>query len=173
MENGNFMLWLAWFAFGTGLVYVLWKRYLPAVLQPLPERADAPGAEALESGAPAAPPAPAAWLYCEEGTVLDRKAEWFALRPGGQTVIGRRPRAATSETLFIFLNAEDIREDHVRVTFDPAEQRYRVEALPQALVLHNNEKLEPGERVRLSDGDTLDLGRISRFRFTLTGPEED
>lgn len=173
MENGNFMLWLAWFTFGTGLVYVLWKRYLPAVLQALPERAEDSGLEAPGSGAVPLPVAPPAWLYCEEGTVLDRKAEWFALRPGGETVLGRRPRAATSETLFIFLNAEDIREDHARVTFDPAEQRYTVEALPQALVLHNNERLEAGERTRLSDGDTLDLGRISRFRFTLTGPEED
>ena len=34
---------------------------------------------------------------------MDRRAEWFPLRPGGRTVIGRRPRAATEDTLYIFL----------------------------------------------------------------------
>lgn len=165
MENANFMLWLAWAAFGTTLVLVVWKRYLPAVLQSLP----APKEEAPEMASPVSPPA---WLYCEEGTPLDRRAEWFPLRSGGRTVIGRRPRAATTETLFVFLNAEDIREDHAVVSFDPVSGRYGVEAAPQAVVLHNNEPLNSGGRVPLSDGDTLDLGRITRFRFTLTGPED-
>lgn len=158
------MLWLAWAAFGTTLVLVFWKRYLPAVLQSLP----APKEEAPEIAAPRPP----AWLYCEEGTPLDRRAEWFALRPGGRTVIGRRPRAATAETLYVFLNAEDIREDHAIVAFDAGRGRYTVEAVPQAAVLHNNDPLDPGTSAPLSDGDTLDLGRITRFRFTLTGPEE-
>jgi len=38
-------------------------------------------------------------------------------------------------------------------------------------VLHNNEPLAPGETAELVDGDTLEFGQVSRFRFTLTGPE--
>ena len=159
MEGGNFLLWLAWACFGSFLVWLVWKRYVPVVLRTPPPPKEAP----------AAPPA---WLFCEEGTTLDRRVQWFALRPGGRTVVGGRPRAATDETLFVYLTADDIREDHAVVSFNPASGRYEVEPAADAPVLHNNEPLEPGQKAELADGDTLDLGRLSRFRFTLTGPEE-
>jgi hypothetical protein len=160
MDNPNFMLWLAWACFGTFLGWLLWKRYLPAVLQ-----APAPRKEI-------APP-PRAWLFCEDGTALDKRVQWFDLRPGGSTVIGRKPRTPTEETHYVYLTADDIQDDHVRLHFDLESRRYQAEPVGAALVLHNNELLAPGEPARLTDGDTLDLGRISRFRFTLAGPEEE
>lgn len=160
--QGNFLLWLAWAAFGTFLVVLLWRKYLPLVLQ----------APALPEEVPAPPQAPQAWLFCEDGTALDRRVQWFALRRGGQTVIGSRPRSATAETEFVYLTAEDIEEDHAVARFDPRTGRYTVEAAGVAQVLHNNDPLSAGVVAELADGDTLDLGRISRFRFTLTGPEE-
>ena len=81
--QGNFLLWLAWALFGSFLVWLLWRRYLPLVLAapPIPKER---------------PEAPAAWLFCEDGTPLDRRVRWFALRKGGRTVIGARPRSATA-----------------------------------------------------------------------------
>ncbi|HTE17502.1 MAG TPA: FHA domain-containing protein [Armatimonadota bacterium] len=158
MDTSNFPLWLAWALFGSFMGWLLWNRYLPAVLQ----------APALPKEAPKAAPA---WLFCEEGTTLDKRVRWFALRPGGRTVVGARPRSATTDTTFVYLTAEDIQEDHVQLVFNPASARYEVEPLGTGAVLHNNEPLSPGTRADLADGDTLDLGRISRFRFTLTGPE--
>jgi len=158
MENSNFFLWLAWALFGSFLVWLIWKRYLPAVLE-----APAPPKEL--------PVAQPAWLFCEDGTALDRRVQWFGLRPGGRTVVGARPRAATGDTSFVYLTADDIREDHAAVLFNPATGRYEVETLSDGTVLHNNDPLPLGEKAELADGDTLDLGRISRFRFTLTGPE--
>jgi hypothetical protein len=86
-------------------------------------------------------------------------------------VIGARPRAATDDAVFLYLTADDIREDHALISFNPETGRYHAEPTTDALVLHNNEPVPAGERPELTDGDTLDLGRISRFRFTLTGPE--
>src|SRR5438552_2061246 len=101
------LLWLAWTAFGGAFLWLLWFRYLPAVRQaPPPPREPEPAVPA--------------WLYCEDGAALDRRVRWFELRPGGRTVVGARPRAATPEASFIYLTAEDIRENHVRVEFDPA-----------------------------------------------------
>ena len=158
MEAQNPLLWLAWALFGSFLAALLWKKYLPAVLQapPLPKEA---------------PKAPPAWLFCEDGTTLDKRVQWFGVRPGGRTVVGARPRAAVDNTTFVYLTADDIQEDHALVAFNPASGRYEVEALGTGPVLHNNEPLPAGEKTELTDGDTLDLGRISRFRFTLTGPE--
>ena len=160
MEASNPLLWLAWALFGTFLVGVLWKKYLPAILQapPLPKEA---------------PKAPPAWLFCEDGTALDKRVQWFGLRPGGRTVVGARPRAAVDNTTFVYLTADDIQEDHALLAFNPASGRYEIEAVGTGAVLHNNEPLPPGEKTELADGDTLDLGRISRFRFTLTGPEAE
>lgn len=158
MEYSNPLLWLAWFAFGTFLVWLVWTRYRPAVLQ----------APALPKETPKAVPA---WLFCEDGTALDRRVQWFPLRPGGRTVIGARPRAATEDTSYLYLTADDIREDHAVITYQPEAARYLVETASDGIVLHNNDPVTPGERPELADGDTLDLGRISRFRFTLTGPE--
>lgn len=160
MENANLTLWLAWALFGSFLVWLVGKRYLPEVLK-------APPIELVSETAPA----PSAWLFCEEGTALDRRVQWFAIRPGGRTVVGARPRAATDDTHFVYLTADDIQEDHAIVTFEARTGRYRVEAVGTALVLHNNDPLDPGAPADLADGDTLDLGRTSRFRFTLTGPE--
>ncbi len=157
-DTANPMLWLAWFLFAAVLGGLLWKRYLPAVLQAPPIPREAPRA------------APA-WLFCEEGTSLDRRVQWFGLRTGGQTIVGSRPRAARDDTSFVYLTAEDIHEDHARIAYRAESARYQVEALGSAPVLHNNDPLPPGETAELADGDTLDLGRISRFRFTLTGPE--
>lgn len=162
--QGNFQLWLAWAAFGTFLVLLLWKRYLPLIRQPSALPAHLEPAEAR-------PAAPEAWLYCEEGTPLDQRVRWFAVRPGGRTVVGARPRSNTPETEYVYLTAEDIAEDHVLIRFDAAAGRYVVETLDSGLVLHNNEPLGAGAAADLADGDTLDLGRISRFRFTYTGPE--
>jgi hypothetical protein len=158
MENSNPLLWLAWACFGSFLVWLMWTRYRPAALQAPPPVKELPRAVP-------------AWLFCEEGTALDRRVQWFPLRPGGRTVIGARPRAATDEAAYLYLTAEDIREDHAAVTFDGG-GRYRVESLGDGLVLHNNDPIAPGAPAELADGDTLDLGRISRFRFTLSGPEE-
>jgi hypothetical protein len=164
MDAPNPILWLAWACFGTYLVWVVWTRIRPAVLE-----ADAlPAPVEEEAELPAVP----AWLFCEDGTTLDERVRWFALRPGGTTIIGSRPRAATEDTLFVYLTADDIQEDHARITAEPQTGRYQVEALGRGAVHHNNEPLEPGTPGPLADGDTLDLGRITRFRFTLTGPEE-
>jgi hypothetical protein len=158
MEYGNPLLWLAWFCFGGYFCWLVWTRYRPAVLQAPPPPREQPRAEP-------------AWLFCEEGTALDRRVRWFPLRPGGKTVVGARPRSATEEAQFIYLTAEDIREDHAVIDFDPETGRYHVQPVSDGLLLHNNEAVSPGERPELADGDTLDLGSISRFRFTLTGPE--
>ena len=158
MEGGGFLLWLAWAGFGTLFGWVLWQKYAPLVIETPPIPKEPARAEP-------------AWLFCEDGTALDRRVKWFGLNPGGRTVIGSRPRAATEDTAYIYLTADDIQEDHAVVRFDPATGRYEVQCPDGGLVLHNNERLEAGERAGLADGDTLDLGRISRFRFTLTGPE--
>ncbi len=158
MDAGNPLIWLVWTGFGGYLLWLAWTRYRPAVLQapPLPREA---------------PRAIPAWLFCEDGPALDRRVQWFPLRPGGRTVAGRRPRADTEETHFLYLTADDLAEDHVLIACSPQSGRYTVEALSGA-VHHNNEPLAPGQPAELADGDTLDLGSLSRFRFTLTGPEE-
>jgi hypothetical protein len=158
MEYSNPLLWLAWAAFGSFLVWLVWTRYRPAVLQ----------APALPKETPRAAPA---WLFCEDGTALDKRVQWFPLRPGGRTVVGARPRAATEDTSYLYVTADDIREDHAVISYHAEKGRYLVEAVSEGIVLHNNEAVPAGERPELTDGDTLDLGRISRFRFTLTGPE--
>jgi hypothetical protein len=161
--QGNFQLWLAWAAFGTLLALLLWRRYLPLVRQASVLRASVTEPEPVS--------APRAWLYCEEGAPLDRRVQWFGVRMGGRTVVGARPRSNTSDTDYIYLTAEDIVEDHALIRYEPAERRYHVSALDSGLVLHNNEALPAGADAELADGDTLDLGRFSRFRFTYTGPE--
>jgi hypothetical protein len=159
LETANPLLWLAWAVFGTFLGGLLWKRYRPEVLR----------GPALPRETPRAAPA---WLFCEDGAPLDRRVRWFELRPGGRTIAGRRPRASTEETHYLYLTADDIQEEHALIAGNPESGRYEAEALGAGIVLHNNEPLPPGERAELADGDTLDLGRVSRFRFTLTGPEE-
>ncbi|MFN3651373.1 MAG: FHA domain-containing protein [Armatimonadota bacterium] len=161
---GNFLLWVAWAAFGAYIVWLLWKRYLPAVLQAPPEL---PAVEAKTAGPAAAP----AWLFCEDGSALDRKVQWFPLRPGGRTVVGSLPRSATADTSYLYLTADDIAQDHLLLRYNAELGRYEAEPLGEGTVLHNNEPLERGRRAELTDGDTLDLGQLSRFRYTLRGPE--
>jgi hypothetical protein len=163
MQYPNPTLWLAWALFGTFFVLLLWKKYLPAVRQ-MPDPVALPATEAAKK-------APPCWLFCEDGTSWDRRVQWFALRPGGRSVVGARPRKDTPESSFLYLTAEDVREDHAVISYDAQGSRYRVEACGGARVLHNNEPLEAGHAEDLADGDTLDLGHLSRFRFTLTGPE--
>jgi hypothetical protein len=161
MESPNFALWVTTAAFGSFLGWVLWKKYLPLVRTPL-EHHPQPQAAAI----------PPAWLFCEEGSRIDRRVQWFPLRAGGRTVIGGQPRAETPDTLFVYLAADDIEHDHAVIAFDPEPGRYLVSAAGRAVVLHNNEVLPPGEQARLSDGDTLDFGQLSRFRFLLSGPND-
>lgn len=163
MQSGNFWMWLAWAVFGSGLVLLLWRVYLPRVLA-APDLVEAPS--------PADPSVRPAWLYCEEGTALDRRAQWFPLRPVGRNIIGRLPRASTPEFAYLYLTADDLLEDHVQVRYNPEVRRFEVETLGAGAVLHNNERVPPGQAAALAEGDTLDLGRISRFRFTLVGPED-
>src|SRR6266542_2005846 len=117
----NPSLWLAWFCFGTFLVWLLGRRYYPLLRETaaLPEETKRPGSM----------PAKPAWLFCEEGAALDRRVQWFGLRPGGRTVVGARPRAATDAATFIYLTADDIREDHAAIDFNPSSGRYEVETL--------------------------------------------
>jgi hypothetical protein len=163
----NPLQWLAWAGFGSFLVWLIWTRYRPEVLRSDAAPVESAAPQSVAKGAAA----PAAWLYCEDGARLDLRVRWFAVRPGGRTVIGRLPRAATDREQFLYLTAEDLLEDHAVVQYRPDAKRYVVEALAEGAVLHNNEPLAPGEAAELADGDTLDLGRLSRFRFTLTGPE--
>lgn len=157
-------VWLSWALFGSGLVFLLWKVYRPLVLA-------APALPGVRAAVPGVI-TPPAWLYCEEGATLDVRAQWFPLRPGGKTVIGHRPRAATPEAAYVYLTADDILEEHVQVRFNEESRRYEAEPLGHGKVFHNNEEIAAGIRTPLAEGDTLDLGRISRFRFTLAGPDE-
>lgn len=167
MGAPNPLQWLAWAGFGLFLVWLVWTRYRPDVLSSPDSSAPSSAPIPVTKGV-AAPPA---WLYCEDGAKLDLRVRWFPVRTGGRTVIGRRPRAATDVEQFLYLTADDLLEDHAVVQYQPESGRYLVEALPGGAVLHNNEPLATGDAAELADGDTLDLGRLSRFRFTLSGPE--
>src|SRR4051812_33048544 len=111
MQGPNVLLWLAWASFAGYLGWLLLKQFLPLVRMAPP-----PPKEAAV--------APPAWLFCEDGAPLDRKVQWFALRTGGATVVGARPRAATAETSYVYLTADDIREDHALIRFDTDTGRY-------------------------------------------------
>jgi hypothetical protein len=151
-------LWAVWAAFGLVMLLVTYRFVQAAVRTPIAERAAPP-----DPGQP--------WLYCEEGAPLDLEVRWFRVRPGGRTVLGSRPRSATAETSYIFLNAHGLAEDHAVIRYDEGTGRYRLQAPPGALVRHNNEELAAGEEPVLTDGDTLALADANRFRFTLAGPE--
>src|SRR5262249_4417790 len=156
-------LWAAWAAFGI-LVLATTIRFARAALSaPFARR------ESEETaGEPTAPP----WLYCEEGTPLDREVRWFRVRPEARTVLGSRPRSATSDTSYIYLNAHDVAEDNALITYDAPSGSYQLHAPPGARLSHNNEELSSGEWAPLTDGDMIGVGQMSRFRFTLTGPPD-
>lgn len=161
MDVPNPILWAAWAAFGVALVLVTLRILRAAIVTPAP---NATGG--------ASEPVTEPWLYCEEGDAVDREAQWFRLRPGARTVLGHKPRSATTDTTYIFLNAHDVADDHAVIRYDPGSARYLLQAPPGARLRHNNEDLNDGSEVSLTDGDTLDLGKLSRFRFTLSGPPE-
>lgn len=152
-------IWLVWVLFAAALLYVVGVRYRRVLLAPAP-----PGRSGPEASA-------APWLYCEDGVPLDKRAAWFRVRVGGTTIVGSRPRAATGSQSTIYLTAHDLREQHLAIRYDRARGRYVVEAL-EGKVLHNNEPLTAGVPVPLTDGDTLDLGDLTRLRFTFQGPPE-
>lgn len=159
MEISSPLLWAVWALFGVLVIVVTGKLLHAAVTTPGPETA-----EPVDPGEP--------WLYCEEGAPLDLEARWFRVRPGARTVLGGRPRSATADTSFVYLAAHDVAEDHALLRFDPGEGRYRLQAPAGAVLRHNNELVAVGEEVPLTDGDVLQLGEQSRFRFTMTGPPE-
>jgi hypothetical protein len=110
-----------------------------------------------------------AWLYCEEGAPLDQQAAWFRVRPGGTTVLGNTPRASVGDTSFIYLSAHDVSDRQVTIRWDAVSGRYLLEK-GDGVVQHNNEPVPEGAAVPLTDGDTLELGEVTRLRFTYTAP---
>lgn len=160
MDVSSPLLWAAWAAFALVVVLATAAIVRAAASTPLAVRP-----AAIDPGAP--------WLYCEEGEPLDRETQWFRVRPGGKTVLGSLPRSATADTTFIYLNAHDVARDNALIGFDPERGRYRLEAPAGATVRHNNEDVLAGAEIYLTDGDTLEIGRLSRFRFTMTGPSEN
>src|SRR5262245_47725176 len=117
MAVSSLHLWAAWAAFGLVMLLVTFRFVQAAVRTPMPQRAEAP-----DPGQ--------AWLYCEEGAPLDLEVRWFRVRPGGRTVLGSRPRSATADTSYLFLNAHDITEDNAVIRYDEATGRYRLQAPP-------------------------------------------
>jgi hypothetical protein len=158
MTQSSFLLWLLWALFAAAVVLVVGTRYLRVVL-----------AAPLVAASP--PHAGIPWLFCEDGSPLDKRVGWFRLRDGGATVIGHQPRAATERAAYVYLTAHDLRDQQVQIRFDPAQRRYVLEHL-DGRVLHNNELLPVGASVSLTDGDTVDLGDVTRLRFTFSGPPE-
>ena len=160
MGSSNPLLWLCWATFAAYLAFFFLKKILPELRKLPPE--------------PIKPlPALPAWLVCEDGAPFDLQVRWFALRAGGGTVVGHLPRPETDEWLYLYLTDDEVLPDHAALGFDAAVGRHWIEAFDGADVRHNGERLESGDRPTLSDGDLLDLGRRSRFRFTLTGPEAE
>src|SRR5438105_15374906 len=104
MTGGDFVLWLAWAAFGTGLMALVLVRYVrPIFTERVSRPVDAPRAAGVEG----------AWLYCEDGAPLDKRAAWFRVRPGGATVLGNTPRGPAGDTAFVYLSAHDVRDRQV------------------------------------------------------------
>jgi hypothetical protein len=111
-----------------------------------------------------------AWLYCEDGAPLDRRAAWFRVRPAGATVLGNTPRGPVGDTTYVYLSAHDVRDRQVTIRWDPAQRRYVLQK-GDGPVRHNNEPVPDDATLPLTDGDTIELGEITRMRLTYTGPE--
>jgi hypothetical protein len=163
VTGGDFVLWLVGAMFGTVLMVVAVTRYVRPIFS---DRLTGATETALTAGAAGA------WLYCEEGAPLDRRAEWFRVRPGGATVLGNTPRSATSDTSFIYLTAHDIQDRQVTIRWDPGLRRYVLQK-GEGTVRHNNELVPEGMAHPLTDGDTIELGEMTRMRFTFTGPPKE
>ena len=110
-----------------------------------------------------------AWLYCEEGAPLDQQAAWFRVRARGTTVLGNTPRAPVGDTSFVYLSAHDVTDRQVTIRWDAGKGRYLLEK-GDGIVRHNNEPVAEGASLPLTDGDTLELGEVTRLRFTSTPP---
>jgi hypothetical protein len=160
MTGGDFILWLTGAAFATVLMVVVVTRYLRPIFADRtalgPGRTDAAGIDG-------------AWLYCEDGAPLDKRAGWFRVRPGGNTVLGNTPRTASVDTAFIYLSAHDLSDRQVTIRWDPQRRRY-VLVKGEGQVRHNNELVPEGAVLPLTDGDSIDLGEVTRMRFTYTRP---
>jgi hypothetical protein len=168
MTHMSLLLWLVWALFAAAVVFVVGARYVRAVLaDPVPRATGEPPGRVA---APATSRAP--WLFCEDGAPIDKRAQWFRLRAGGATVVGNRPRAATTDIAYVYLTAHDLREQQVAIRYDRGQRRYLLEHR-DGKVLHNNEPLAIGASMPLTDGDTIDLGDVTRLRFTLSGPPEE
>jgi hypothetical protein len=163
MAETSVVVWLAWFLFAVSFVYVLVRKYVPAVLAGRPSGARFPGEGA---GPPAAP-----WLFCEDGTALDRRARWFRVAPQGTTLVGNRPHSASGDTVFVYLTAHDIKERQLAIRYDRGLRRYVLQR-GDGKLMHNNEPVTHDQPIVLTDGDTLDLGDVTRLRFTFSGPPE-
>jgi hypothetical protein len=167
VTGGDFSLWLVWAAFGTALMVLVVTRYLLPILR---ERLPVAGEGASQTGRGAAGD-DGAWLFCEDGAPLDARAAWFRVRSRGATVLGNTPRGAVGDTTFVYLSAHDIRDRQVTIRWDASRRRYVLEK-GEGTVRHNNEPVAEGATVGLTDGDTIDLGEITRMRFTYTGPTD-
>src|SRR5436305_1122338 len=119
MPGANPILWAAWAIFALAVLAVTYRIARAALTAPFPQRVPGP-----EGPGGASQP----WLYCEEGAPLDQEVRWFRVRPGQRTVVGGRPRSATADTSFIYLNAHDVAEDNAVIDFDPSVRRYRLTA---------------------------------------------
>jgi hypothetical protein len=160
MTGGDFILWLTGAAFATALMVLVVTRYVRPIFS---ERLSAPAEPAATHGPDGA------WLYCEDGTPLDKRAEWFRVRPGGITVLGNTPRGPTGDTAFIYLSAHDLHDRQVTIRWDARARRYLLEK-GEGAVRHNNETVPDGAALPLTDGDTIELGEVTRMRFTYTSP---
>jgi hypothetical protein len=171
MTHSSFLLWLAWALFAAALLFVIGFRYLREVRASGPLRSDASerASGVRAGGRPTDHPRP--WLYCEDGSPVDKRAAWFALRAGGTTVIGHQPRPATERAAYVYLAAHDLDAEQATIRFDRAQRRYVLEPM-NGTVRHNNEPLAVGTAAPLTDGDTVDLGEVTRLRFTFTPPPE-
>src|SRR6266540_2121677 len=90
MTGGDFLLWLVWAAFGTVLMVLVVTRYVRPIFTEGWTRGGV-GVTTRATGSAVRPEG--AWLYCEDGDPVDKRAAWFRVRPGGATVLGNTPRA--------------------------------------------------------------------------------
>jgi hypothetical protein len=163
MAETSFVIWLAWFLFAASLVFVVVKKYVPAALAVRPG-----GVRVLSDGGR---PEAAPWLFCEDGTALDKRARWFRVAPRGTTLVGNRPQSSSNETVHVYLTAHDIKERQLAIRYDHGLRRYVLQR-GEGRLLHNNEAVMSDQPIVLTDGDTLDLGESTRLRFTFAGPPE-
>jgi hypothetical protein len=163
MAETSLIIWLAWFLFAASLVYVVVKKYVPAALAVRPAGVRFLSDVGRQEAAP--------WLFCEDGTALDKRARWFRVAARGATLVGNRPHSSSSETVHVYLTAHDIKERQLAIRYDHGLRRYVLQR-GEGQLRHNNEAVTHDQPIVLTDGDTLDLGESTRLRFTFAGPPE-